>query len=204
MKILRYLIFFSILSGIFLVVYRQSNNKGLRRWWISFKLAVLIAAAAAGLIPTNTEAMEPAGPNDSSSIPIERVAKTSRGGFKPDDVQPEVTESFTEVTESFKSNTSLKKVTKRAFANQKVKNEYIRILKRINEGVEPINIGSKSSDLGNGITYVRGEHGRYIIKNDNGVKDVVGIAYRGSKKDMQTLAKETNKSYNVDIKSGGY
>ena len=39
------------------------------------------------------------------------------------------------------------------------------------------------------MTYVRGRHGRYLVKNDNGVKDVVGIAYRGSRKDMKTMAK---------------
>ena len=64
MKILRYLIFLSIFSGIFFVIYRQSDEKGFRRWWISFKIAVLIAASAAGLIPANTEAMEPPGNNN--------------------------------------------------------------------------------------------------------------------------------------------
>ena len=32
MKILRYLIFISILSGIFFVIYRQSDEKSFRRW----------------------------------------------------------------------------------------------------------------------------------------------------------------------------
>jgi len=109
-----------------------------------------------------------------------------------------------EVNESFKSNSSLKKVTKRALGNQDVKREYTRILKRIGEGVDPMDIGRSSTDLGDGLTYIRGRHGRYIIKNDNGVKDVVGIAYRGSRNDMKTLAKEMNKSYNVNIESGGY
>jgi hypothetical protein len=64
MKILRYIIFLSILSGIFFVIYRQSDKKGFQRWWISFKIAVLIAASAAGLIPVNTEAIEPPGNNN--------------------------------------------------------------------------------------------------------------------------------------------
>ena len=54
-----------------------------------------------------------------------------------------------------------------------------------------MDIGRGSTDLGDGPTYVRGGHGRYIVKNDNGVKDIVGIAYRGSRNDMKTLAKET-------------
>ena len=64
MKILRYIIFLSILSGIFFVIYRQSDEKGFRRWWISFKTAVLFAASAAGLIPLNTEAIESPGNNN--------------------------------------------------------------------------------------------------------------------------------------------
>ena len=64
MKILRYIIFLSILSGIFFVIYRQSDKKGFSRWWISFKTVVIIAASAAGLIPVNTEAMEPPGNNN--------------------------------------------------------------------------------------------------------------------------------------------
>jgi hypothetical protein len=64
MKILRYIIFLSILSGIFFVIYRQSDEKGFRRWWMSFKMATIIAASAAGLITTNTEAMEPAANNN--------------------------------------------------------------------------------------------------------------------------------------------
>lgn len=109
-----------------------------------------------------------------------------------------------EVNESFKSNSSLEKVTKRALENQDVKREYTRILKRIGEGVDPMDIGRSSTDLGNNLTYGRGRHGRYIVKNDNGVKDIVGIAYRGARNDMKTLAKEMNKLYNVNIEPGGY
>ena len=67
-----------------------------------------------------------------------------------------------------------------------------------------MDIGRSSTDLGDGLTYVRARHGRYIIKNNNGVRDVVGIAYRGSRNDMKTLAKEMNKLYNVNIEPGGY
>ena len=64
MKIFKYLIFLLILSGIFVLIYRQSDEKGFRRWWISFKIAVLTAAIAAGLIPLNTEAIESPGNNN--------------------------------------------------------------------------------------------------------------------------------------------
>lgn len=56
MKILRYLIFLSILNGIFFVIYLQSDQKGFRRWRISFKAAVIIAASLAGLVYESAEA----------------------------------------------------------------------------------------------------------------------------------------------------
>ena len=65
MKNFRYLIFISILSGIFFVIYRQSDEKGLRKLWSSFKIAVLIARIA---IPNNVEAIEPHVSNKSPSI----------------------------------------------------------------------------------------------------------------------------------------
>ena len=55
MKILKYIVFLSILSGIFLVIYRQSDTTGLKRWWISFKTAAFIAAILAGLISPSTK-----------------------------------------------------------------------------------------------------------------------------------------------------
>lgn len=61
MKILKYLIFFSILCVIFSVIYRQSDKKGFRRWRTSFKTAIIFSAIAAGLIPVNPEAIEPPG-----------------------------------------------------------------------------------------------------------------------------------------------
>ena len=71
MKILKYIIFLSILSGIFFLIYRQSDDKGFRKWWTSLRMAVLIAAILAGLIPNRVEAIEPRVSNNSPSI--ERV-----------------------------------------------------------------------------------------------------------------------------------
>ena len=59
MKILKYVIFLSILSGIFFVVYHQSNKKGFGRVLMSLRMAAVIAAILAGLIPASTEAIEP-------------------------------------------------------------------------------------------------------------------------------------------------
>ena len=64
MKVFKYLIFLSILSGLFFVIYQESDQKGLRKLWTSFKIACIIAAGVVGLIPVNTEAMEPAVNNN--------------------------------------------------------------------------------------------------------------------------------------------
>lgn len=109
-----------------------------------------------------------------------------------------------EVKESFRSHNSLRKASERALRNQDLKNEYTRIKQRVSEGVDPMKIGRGATDLGENLTYVRGRHGRYIIKDSNGVKDFVGIAYRGSKNDMRTLATAMNNIYNVNIEPGGY
>ena len=77
MKPLKYIIFFSILCGMFLIVYRNCDRKGLVRYWISFKMAILIAATLAGLIAENAEAVEPYGTNTNPSI--ERSLKISGG-----------------------------------------------------------------------------------------------------------------------------
>ena len=77
MKIIKYIIFFSVLGGIFLIVYRNSDSKGLRRWWASLKMATSIAAILAGLIPSPVEAIEPHVSNDSP--PMERIVKLSGG-----------------------------------------------------------------------------------------------------------------------------
>lgn len=73
------------------------------------------------------------------------------------------------VNESFKSNRSFKKVTKRALKNQDVNREYERVVKRIREGIVPKDIGGRATDLG------------------NGVQDVVRIGVRGKKNDMELL-----------------
>ena len=75
MKFLKYIIFLSILSGIFFVVYHQSDKKGFGRVLISLKMAAVIAAILAGLIPASTEATsaQPYILNSKSPVVQEKV-----------------------------------------------------------------------------------------------------------------------------------
>ena len=102
MKIFRYLTFISILSGIFFIIYQKSDEKGLRKLWTSFKIAIYIAAVLAGLITTPAEAIEPPANNnqvyherllndqevilvgrDSSGTPSNVPSKIGRQGQSP-------------------------------------------------------------------------------------------------------------------------
>jgi len=77
MKLLKDIIFLSIFCGIFLILYRNCDSKGLGRYSISFKMAVYISLILAGLIPGPVEATNPRVSNDSP--PMERIVKLSGG-----------------------------------------------------------------------------------------------------------------------------
>jgi hypothetical protein len=81
MKILKYIIFISSLSGLFLLVYRQSDKTGFRKWSMSFKTAAFIAAILAGLIPNPVKEIELDVPNKSPSI--SRVILVKTGDSSP-------------------------------------------------------------------------------------------------------------------------
>jgi len=85
-----------------------------------------------------------------------------------------------EINEKFESK-PVKKLVKTALGNQKVKQEYEGIKKRINQGVDPIDIGKKSTNLpGNKV-------------------NVLGIGARGNNKNMQTFQNLMNEMYNLNL-----
>jgi hypothetical protein len=62
-------------------LYRNSDKKGFRRWWTSFKIAVVIGATVAGLIPNSADAMEPYETNNRPFI--ERASFVPHGNYSP-------------------------------------------------------------------------------------------------------------------------
>ena len=66
MKSLKYLVFLSILGGVFIGVYRKSDKKGFNRLWVSIRIAIFLAAIQAGLIPVGVQASENDFPKNSS------------------------------------------------------------------------------------------------------------------------------------------
>lgn len=73
---LKAILFLAILLGAFFVIYRQSDHKKVGRWGISFKTAIIFAASAVGLMPLNTEAIQPPE-NNRGSRSQERVLSTN-------------------------------------------------------------------------------------------------------------------------------
>jgi hypothetical protein len=81
MKILRYIILISSFSGIFLLVYRQSDKTSFPKWSMSFKTAAFIAAILAGLIPNPVKQIELDVPTNLPSI--SRVILVKTGDTSP-------------------------------------------------------------------------------------------------------------------------
>ena len=132
MKPLKYIIFFSILCGIFFIVYRNCDRKGLGRYWIYFKIAVFISLILAGLIPNSVQASD--FPNKSFSTPIVvRMATSLRVGFtsmnqrylKPHKINKTVFESDAKIS---KEDDKLVKL------NQSLKRKFDALEKNISQG----------------------------------------------------------------------
>ena len=83
MKILKYIIFISILSSIFFIIYRQSDKEGFHKLWAALKLAAIIAGILAGLIPTSANAKDSAilQGTDAFTPSISRPSPNNQGYF---------------------------------------------------------------------------------------------------------------------------
>ena len=68
------------------------------------------------------------------------------------------------VTEKLDESNDVKKLVKTALKNQDVKNEYVRIKKRLEEGINPVDIGKKSTPVASNKVLIKGDEGRYLLK----------------------------------------
>ena len=84
MKFLKYITFLSILSGLVIVIYRLSDERGLRTWYKSFKIALILAASVAGLIPVDEKGIETDVSNNQSFIEIAlKISGGDKSKFGP-------------------------------------------------------------------------------------------------------------------------
>lgn len=73
---------------------------------------------------------------------------------------------------------------------------------KLSEGVNPMKIGYKPTDLGNGFYYIRKPDARIIVKVDptTGNSDIVVFGLRSNEKNMEKLATIVNSQFDTKIK----
>lgn len=82
-------------NGIFLVIYQQSNRKGLNRLCISIRIAVIISATLGGLIGDSAKAVESSnGHNNQVNIPRGGFISMNERYLKPHDINKKTMSSL--------------------------------------------------------------------------------------------------------------
>ena len=97
-------------------------------------------------------------------------------------------------------------LAEKALQNPQVNREYIDILEQLENGINPRDIGRRTSKVGKHIYYIRGSHGRYVIRQigDNDAIEILGIGSRSNTKNMKKFANLMNKLYDTNINSNAY
>ena len=105
--------------------------------------------------------------------------------------------------DSLQSVRGVKSITKTAFNNKKVKEEYLRHKKRLEAGIHPMDINKKTTGRGKNIYLLKGGKGRYIIEyietNDSRVVNILGIGDRSNNRNMNALEKAMLTNYGIVI-----
>ena len=102
------------------------------------------------------------------------------------------------VTEKFDKSNAVKNLVKTALKNQSVKNEYTRIKKRLEEGINPVEIGKKSTPVASNKVLIKGDEGRYLVEISGDQVNVLGICARGNKKNVKSFENLMNLMYGVN------
>ena len=107
-----------------------------------------------------------------------------------------------QVDESYRSNSDLKKITKNAHKNKRAVKNLEEVQEKLSEGENPMKIGYKPTNLGNGFYYIRKPAARIVVKLDstNGNSDIVAFGLRSNEKDMEKLAMVINSQCDTKIK----
>jgi len=103
------------------------------------------------------------------------------------------------VTDKLDESNVVKKLVKTALKNQEVKNEYVRIKKRLEEGINPVGIGKKSTPVASNKVLIKGDEGRYLVEVSGNQVNVLGICARGNSKNVKTFESLMNEMYDVNL-----
>ena len=103
------------------------------------------------------------------------------------------------VTEKLDKSNAVKKLVKTALKDQDVLNEYTRIKKRLQEGINPVDIGKKSTPVASNKVLIKGDEGRYLVEVFENQVNVLGICARGNKKNVKSFENLMNGMYGVNL-----
>ena len=116
-----------------------------------------------------------------------------------DDVSDQPQNADRTVTEKFDKSNAVKKLVKTALKDQDVKNEYTRIKKRLEEGINPVEIGKKSTPVASNKVLIKGDEGRYLVEIFENQVNVLGICARGNTKNVKSFQNLIDRMYNVNL-----
>ena len=103
------------------------------------------------------------------------------------------------LTEKLDESNAIRKLTNTALKNQDVKNEYGRIKKRLKDGVNPVDIGRKSTPVSSDKVLIKGDSGRYLVQVSGDQVTVLGICVRGNQKNLESFKNLMNERYDVNL-----
>jgi len=141
-------------------------------------------------------------PNGSSKNKDEDKEETCSISDEPQnkaDIDENSQDAARTVTEKLDEFNAVKKLVETALKNQDVKNEYVRVKKRLEEGINPVNIGKKSAPVASNKVLIKGAEGRYLVEVSGNQVNILGICARGNKKNLKTFKSLMNEMYGVNI-----
>ena len=83
--------------------------------------------------------------------------------------------------------------------DQDVKNEYTRIKKRLEEGINPVDIGKKLTAVASNKVLIKGNQGRYLVEVSKNQVNVLGICARVNRKNLKNFENLMNGMYGVNL-----
>ena len=86
-----------------------------------------------------------------------------------------------------------------ALKDQDVKNEYSRIKTRLEEGINPVDIGKSTAAVAKDKVLIKGNEGRYLVEVSGSQIKVLGMCFRGNKKNVKSFKNLMNEMYGVNL-----
>lgn len=70
---------------------------------------------------------------------------------------------------------------------------------RLQEGINPFNIGKKSTPVASYKVFIKGDNGRYLVEVSGDQIKVLGMCARSNNKNVKDLKRLMNEMYDVNL-----